>query len=192
MRISWKRPKRCSVLLLQSDGMDHRMAGVPRQLFAGMIALSLLPNSACLQSPPQLTARVTPGQAVVFFTFLSFYITLLNHNRLLHHNPFRFAYPCSTSWVLKMSPRAIAMIPQSCLHNLSKAFHIRCNNLWRLPAPQVSYLSQELTRSHQRRRTTLWELRTARRRRDQQVYLGSVKKTALKRTADMGSRIGTA
>uniref|UniRef100_A0A663DZ32 Beaded filament structural protein 2 n=2 Tax=Accipitrinae TaxID=8955 RepID=A0A663DZ32_AQUCH len=53
---------------------------------------------------------------------------------------------------------------------------------WEAIYHQVSYLSQELTGSHQRRKTTLWELRTARRRHEQQVFLGSLKRTTLKRT----------
>ncbi|XP_054048889.1 phakinin [Rissa tridactyla] len=63
---------------------------------------------------------------------------------------------------------------------------------WEAIYHQVSYLSQELTGPHQRRKTTLWELRTARRGHEQQVFLGSLKRMTLKRTADTESRIGTA
>ncbi|XP_010129186.1 PREDICTED: phakinin, partial [Buceros rhinoceros silvestris] len=57
---------------------------------------------------------------------------------------------------------------------------------------EVSYLVQGLAASPPRRRTALWELRTARGQHQQQVLRGSPERTALQRTADMGSRIGTA
>uniref|UniRef100_A0A8C9KU74 Beaded filament structural protein 2 n=1 Tax=Serinus canaria TaxID=9135 RepID=A0A8C9KU74_SERCA len=53
---------------------------------------------------------------------------------------------------------------------------------WEAIYHQVSYLSQEPRGSPRRRKTTLWELRRARRRHEQQVFRGSLRRTTLKRT----------
>uniref|UniRef100_A0A8C3MIN9 Uncharacterized protein n=1 Tax=Geospiza parvula TaxID=87175 RepID=A0A8C3MIN9_GEOPR len=53
---------------------------------------------------------------------------------------------------------------------------------WEAIYHQVSYLSQEPRGSPSRRKTTLWELRRARRRHEQQVFHGSLRRTTLKRT----------
>lgn len=100
----------------------------------------------------KLRARVTPGQAVVVFPFLSFYLTFLNHNKLLSHKPFRFTCPSSASWTLAIRPRAIAMIPQSDLHNLSN----QCNNLWRLLRSHIYRKSLEDPIREGKRRSGSW------------------------------------
>uniref|UniRef100_A0A8V5FQ62 Uncharacterized protein n=1 Tax=Melopsittacus undulatus TaxID=13146 RepID=A0A8V5FQ62_MELUD len=60
---------------------------------------------------------------------------------------------------------------------------------WEAIYHQVSYAPQELTGSHWRWKTMLWELRTARRQNKQQVFLGSLKRTTHQRPADMGSTV---
>lgn len=100
----------------------------------------------------KLRAHVTPGQAVVIFPFLSFYLTFLNHNKLLSHKPFRFTCPSSASWMLEIRPRAIAMIPQSDLHDLSN----QCNNLWRLLRSHIYRKSLEDPIREGKRRSGSW------------------------------------
>lgn len=175
------------VQLLQSAAVVWRVwaCGVP--------ALSVCCHPCSKLGFSSASACDALGQAVAFFfTFLSFCITLLNANRALCHKPFRFDCPSSASWGLKLHQRIVAVIPQSYLHSLSKALHIRCNNIWRLTASQVSYLQQEPMQSHPRRKMALWELRTTHSRHEHQIFLGSRKKMTLRRTADMGSRIGAA
>uniref|UniRef100_A0A1D5PZ36 Beaded filament structural protein 2 n=1 Tax=Gallus gallus TaxID=9031 RepID=A0A1D5PZ36_CHICK len=56
---------------------------------------------------------------------------------------------------------------------------------WEAVYHQVSYLQQEPMQSHPRRKMALWELRTTHSRHEHQIFLGSRKKTTLRRTADM-------
>lgn len=65
---------------------------------------------------------------------------------------FRFAYPSSASWALEIDPRAIAMIAESDLHDLSN----QCNNLWRLLRSHIYRKSLEDPLGEGKRRSGSW------------------------------------